>query len=74
MKRLPAFLLALAITGIYFLVIYWFIAYVWATLPPWATLIGFILLAVFAIGSPLTWLLHMDRKYGSSPRSKHKPR
>lgn len=74
MKPIAAFLLALLITGAYFLVVYWFIVYVWPRLPPWATLVGFVLLAAFAIGSPLMWLLRLDRKHGTYTRSKHKRR
>ena len=33
-----------------------FFALVWPRLPPWAAMLGFIALAVFAIGSPLVWL------------------
>lgn len=55
---LPALVAALFVAGYAFL-IYAFILYIWPRLPPWASLIGFIALAVFAIGSPIFWLLRL---------------
>lgn len=62
MRALPAAVLAALIIAGYIGIIYGFFAYVWPNLPSWATLIAFIALAVFAIGSPLLWLLRMGNK------------
>lgn len=41
--------------------IYGFIVYVWPNLPPWLSMLCFIALAVFVIGSPIFWLLQLSR-------------
>lgn len=60
MARLRRTLIAAALAGAVVaaeVALVWaFFALVWPRLPPWAAMIGFIALAVFAIGSPLVWL------------------
>ena len=55
-RTLAALALAAAIVALEVALVWAFFALVWPRLPPWAAMIGFIALAVFAIGSPLVWL------------------
>lgn len=55
-RTLVAAGLAAALVAAEVALVWAFFALVWPRLPPWAAMIGFIALAVFAIGSPLVWL------------------
>lgn len=55
-RTLVAAALAGALVAAEVALVWAFFALVWPRLPPWAAMIGFIALAVFAIGSPLVWL------------------
>ena len=46
---------------LYGAIIYGFFRYVWPNLPPWLAMLGFIALAVFAIGSPIFWLARASK-------------
>lgn len=59
--------ISLAFTGLYILGLYLFYAAVWPALPDWAKAIAFILLAVFAIGSPIAALARFS---GMPPRKR----
>jgi len=61
-RIIAAALFAAVMVGLYAAIIYAFFAYLWPILPPWATMIAFIALAVFAIGSPIFWLLRLGGK------------
>lgn len=60
-------LAALAVTALYIFVVYGFVHYVWPSLPPWASLLCFIALAAFAIGSPMFWLMRLGRNTSVPP-------
>lgn len=55
-RTLLAAAVAAALVAAEVALVWAFFALVWPRLPPWAAMIGFIALAVFAIGSPLVWL------------------
>lgn len=52
---------AAAILALYGVLVWAFFVHVWPKLPPWLAMVGFILLAVFIIGSPIAWLLRLSR-------------
>lgn len=63
MRTLPAVILAAVFTVAYVLLLYALVAWLWPLFPPWLKLIGFILLAVFAIGSPIMVLARLARRH-----------
>lgn len=56
-----ALLLALVVVAAYTTGLYLFFTALWPILPDWAKAIGFVLLAVFAIGSPIAALARLGR-------------
>lgn len=72
-RALAAVLAAAAMVAIYVALIWGFFAYVWPNLPPWLAMIGFIALAVFAIGSPIFWLMRLARNTPIPTRSGPRP-
>ncbi|ABI56520.1 hypothetical protein ACN2MM_06505 [Alkalilimnicola ehrlichii MLHE-1] len=63
MRTLPALILAALFTVAYIALLYALVTWLWPLFPPWLKLIGFILLAVFAIGSPLLVLARLARRH-----------
>lgn len=55
-RLMVAVALGSGIVGLYIFALYAFFAWIWPWLPDWARLIGFILVAVLVIGSPLAAL------------------
>ncbi|RLK50139.1 hypothetical protein DFR31_0028 [Alkalispirillum mobile] len=63
MRTLTAVILAALFTVAYVILLYATINWLWPLFPPWLKLVGFILLAVFAIGSPIFALARLARHH-----------
>ena len=70
-RTLVAVLAAAVLVAVDVAAIWAFFALVWPRLPPWAAMLGFIALAVFAIGSPILWLARMSRS--ATPPRRRRP-
>ena len=57
-----AFILALGIVFFYGFIIYYLINVIWPELPDWGKAIGYVLLAILVISSPIMWYLPRARK------------
>ncbi len=55
-RLLTALLVGSTVVAGYIAALYWFFSRIWPLLPPWAMLLGFLLIAVLVIGSPIAAL------------------
>ncbi|THB69153.1 MAG: hypothetical protein D6B28_11960 [Gammaproteobacteria bacterium] len=69
-KVVFSFILALGIVLFYGFIIYYLIDVVWPGLPDWGKAIGYILLAVLVISSPIMWYLPRARKQLAEKRKR----
>jgi hypothetical protein len=60
-RTLVAIVAAALLVALNIGLVYGFFVYVWPNLPPWLSMLCFIALAVFVIGSPIFWLLQLSR-------------
>ncbi|MEX2340061.1 MAG: hypothetical protein WD609_15940 [Aquisalimonadaceae bacterium] len=60
-RLLIAATMGLGLTAVYILGLYLFFTALWPVLPDWTKAIAFVLLAVFAIGSPIAALARISR-------------
>ena len=71
-KNVLAFVLALGIVLFYGFIIYYLIDVVWPILPGWGKAIGYVLLAILVISSPIMWYLPKARKQLAEKRKQRK--
>ncbi len=71
-KIIFAFVLAMGIVFFYAFVIYYLVTAIWPILPGWGKSIGYVVIAILAISSPIMCYLPKARKQLAEKRKKRK--